>query len=450
MLEALKPLENLLNDALGPGPLRQAVFEIFRFIHLYLPEYGDYLLFGLLFVPLSFLIPRAFKPHYMLLASVLMIKTLFGGFFTLGLMLIPLAIYGLVEWAAARWPLRHPQRSRARGLIALLVVTLYGLLLARESFEYTPLTPFFELPFKPPLLHWCGVAFMLPKLLHVVFDRLDGRLPKPLGALRFSLFMLFFPILRLGPIERYQVFERDLDAITKQGVGRFDLGYGLWRILLGLAKTAVFTAYLLPFRKAAEADILANSPGTLYLVFLCGALEVYCHFGGYSDIAIGFARLFGLRLSENFYLPFFSTSIAEWWRRWHISLSFWLRDYVYRPLGGAKRALPNALITFTLCGAWHYLAWHYIIWGFLQGFGLAGHGAWRAFLGRQRLRVAAGRSPLWGRLFAFADGHPVLIDTSSALITLHYFCATGFYFILSTDDATLALLRLFTLCTYTP
>lgn len=450
MMEVLKPLEGFLGAVLSPGPLRQAVFEALRFVHLYLPEYGDYLLFGLLFVPLSFLIPRAFKAHYMLLASALMIKTLFGGFFTLGLILIPLGIYGLIEWAAARWPIGTPSRRKARGLLALLVVVLYGLLLARESFEFTPLLPFFELPFNPPLLHWCGVAFMLPKLLHVVFDRLDGRLPRALGPLRFSLFMLFFPILRLGPIERYQVFERDLDRLETRGVGRFDVAYGAYRIALGLAKTAVFSAWLLPFRKAVEADIAGADTATLYLVCLCGSLEVYFHFGGYSDLAIGFARLFGLRLSENFYLPFLSTSIAEWWRRWHISLSFWLRDYVYRPLGGARHALRNALITFTLCGAWHYLSWHYIVWGFLQGFGLAGHGAWRAFLGRQRKRASAGRSPLWQRLFAFADGHPVFIDTFSAILTLHYFCFTGFFFILNLDDAILAVLRLFTFCAYTP
>jgi len=185
----------------------------------------------------------------------------------------------------------------------------------------------------------------------------------------YSLYVLFYPQLVAGPIERPQnllwqfrtEFAYDINNIRE----------GLLRILWGLFKKVVIADRLALVVDAAYADPGAHSGLTLLIATFFYTFQIYCDFSGYSDIAIGCARVMGFRLMENFNVPYIATSIADFWRRWHISLSGWFRDYLYIPLGGSRvsefRVNLNYLIVFMVSGLWHGAAWTFIIWGFLHG-----------------------------------------------------------------------------------
>lgn len=437
----LDHLGELLHATLDPAGLpHQVARAVLLFLYRHLVIYADYVLFALVTVPLYFLVPRRLRPAYLLAVSLVMIAIIWGAVYTLCL----LGVVGLTHALVQRWRERALsdasfRRRAIKGLVGGILVA-YALLLIRESLEWAPVLPLLEQPLVIPLVHFAGIAFMLPKLIHYIVDSFTGKLPR-VRWLPFTLFMMFFPIFRLGPIERFQAFSRTLEHVTSGRVSGFDVGYGLFRVCLGIFKIAVFWSILLPWREDNIA-LWNVSLWRTYLTMMLGVIEVYFHFGGYTDLAVGLSRMFGLRVMENFYFPMFSENIGEWWRRWHISLSFWLRDYVYRPLGGMKhKAFRNGLITFFICGAWHDVAGHYVIWGVLQAFGLGGLRAWSLFWYR------VGRDPAYMRplkpLHTFMRAHPRLSFTLAVITTYHYFAVTGLYFILDTHKATQIILRLF-------
>ncbi len=446
MLELLKPFEDFLHHHLHVDWLRGFFFQLFKVMHLYLYEYTDYLIFGVFAVPLYYLLPKTWRVHYLILASMVMIGVLHGFIFAFFLIAVPMLFYVAVKRLQPKALIDATFQKQTTKLLVSLALLIYGILLIRESYEWEPALPLTDRHFIVPLLHWCGIAFMLPKLIHYIVDSLKGTIGTT-KASHFALFMVFFPILRLGPIERFQTFERSLVSASTRSITAFDIGFGLYRIFLGAVKTALYAAVLYPWREDACTHIPDLSIAWIYWLLLMGIVEVYCHFGGYTDIALGFSRLFGIRVSENFYLPVFSENIGEWWRRWHITLSFWMRDYVYRPLGGGrKNAFINGMITFFFVGAWHYLAWHYIVWGLLQGIGIAIMRLWQIFWHR-----VANEKEYWNSLKPVAfwmKAHPRFSSTVSALFTIHYFFTTGLYFILDIDRANLVILRLFTLGAY--
>jgi alginate O-acetyltransferase complex protein AlgI len=151
------------------------------------------------------------------------------------------------------------------------------------------------------------------------------------------------------------------------------------------------------------------SVSTRWVVFLAIGFRILLDFSGYSDMAIGFARMLGVRLPENFQWPYLATSVRDFWQRWHISLSLWIRDYVYIPLGGGRggagRRVINALVAFALCGLWHGPAWHFVAWGLYHGAGLTVSATYRAGLGRLGARLGAvlDHTPFlaWAVTFAF-------------------------------------------------
>ncbi|MCZ8516893.1 MBOAT family protein [Paenibacillus filicis] len=185
----------------------------------------------------------------------------------------------------------------------------------------------------------------------------------------FSLFVMFYPQLVAGPIERsgnllrqfYEKHEIDLDRMAS----------GLKLIIWGLFKKMVIADRLADVVNKVYGEPSSYSGPALITATIFFAVQIYCDFSGYSDIAIGAARVMGFRLMENFRQPYFSQSISEFWRRWHISLSTWFKDYVYIPLGGNRvaqwRRLFNLFVTFTVSGIWHGANWTYVIWGALNG-----------------------------------------------------------------------------------
>jgi D-alanyl-lipoteichoic acid acyltransferase DltB (MBOAT superfamily) len=235
-----------------------------------------------------------------------------------------------------------------------------------------------------------AISFFVFEFVHYLVDIYRG--DKPVSSFtHFMVFSSFFPSQIAGPIKRYQEFveqlfkpERFTSALAAEGIGLFVQGL---------------------FKKVAIADPIGSlifpyygqagpvSGPDAWLVSIGFVIQVYCDFSAYTDMGRGSALLMGIRLPENFQLPYLSRDIADFWRRWHMSLSFWLRDYVYIPLGGSKKDRwlnwRNLFATMVVCGFWHGVGWHYILFGVLQGIGMIVNREWRLFL----------RSPQW-RLFA--------------------------------------------------
>jgi alginate O-acetyltransferase complex protein AlgI len=233
----------------------------------------------------------------------------------------------------------------------------------------------------PAIVLPIGISFFTFHAISYVVDvyRRDAVAQK--GPVEAALYLLLFPQLIAGPIVRY----RDIAAqLTARTVDRDGFATGIQRFVIGLAKKMLIANIV-----AGPADrIFALPPGELtaahaWVATTCYTLQIYFDFSGYSDMAIGLAHLFGFRFKENFDYPYVSRSIQEFWRRWHISLSAWFRDYLYVPLGGnrvpPRRVYVNLVTVFFLCGLWHGASWTFVVWGLWHG----------AFLVIERLGVGA-------------------------------------------------------------
>lgn len=213
-----------------------------------------------------------------------------------------------------------------------------------------------------------GISFYTFQTLSYTIDIYRGRLKPTKDFVLFATFVSFFPQLVAGPIERAQrlipQFERKRKFSYSQSVE------GLRQILWGLFKKVVVADNCAYFVDLIYEDPSAYNGSTLLLGAVFFALQVYGDFSGYSDIAIGTARLFGIKLVKNFAYPFFARDIAEFWRRWHISQTTWFRDYVGLSLGGSKGnrliAVRNTTVIFLVSGFWHGASWNFIIWGLLN------------------------------------------------------------------------------------
>lgn len=226
-----------------------------------------------------------------------------------------------------------------------------------------------------------GASYFTLRALAFVLDaRRHGRLH--LGFFDFLVYNSFFPTIIAGPIERADHFQRSFDRLGRPR-GE-DVREGARRIFIGLLKKAVLGGiawkWAAPFRMFADDPSLASSSGAAWIGLYAWLLYTYFDFAGYSDLAIGTARLMGIRLAENFDNPFLRPSIAEFWRGWHLSLSFWIRDYLFLPMCGKSRSpiRPHlaALGSMTLCGLWHDPSLGWGLWGLFHGAGLSIHQAW--------------------------------------------------------------------------
>ena len=215
-----------------------------------------------------------------------------------------------------------------------------------------------------------GISFYTFQAMSYVIDVYRGEVLPQRSYLNVLLYISFFPQLIAGPIVKYHDVEEQIEhrRITLDGVAR-----GFRRFCFGLAKKVLIANTL---GAVADAVFDASLSDVNIAVAWIGALayvaQIYFDFSGYSDMAIGLARMFGFTYKENFNYPYVSTSVKEFWRRWHISLSTWLREYLYFPLGGNRkgrpRAVANKIVVFFCCGLWHGAAWTFVVWGLLHGF----------------------------------------------------------------------------------
>jgi alginate O-acetyltransferase complex protein AlgI len=227
-----------------------------------------------------------------------------------------------------------------------------------------------------------GISFHTFQGISYTLDVYRGKIRAVRSFVDFALFVAFFPQLVAGPIVRAVEFLPQLIAPPR--VSWVQITDGLHWLLLGLFKKVFLADRLAQFLDPVFAHTGAYDAATLRWAVLAYAAQIYCDFSGYSDIAIGCAKWFGFELPQNFHFPYVAESIADFWKRWHISLSTWMRDYLYIPLGGnrkgAVRTYVNLILTMTLCGLWHGASWNYILWGFYNGVLLAIYRIYDRFL----------------------------------------------------------------------
>lgn len=211
-----------------------------------------------------------------------------------------------------------------------------------------------------------GISFYTFQILSYVIDVYRGNIKAQKNIITLATYIAMFPQLIAGPIVRYVTIEKELQH-RKENFPEFIAG--LKRFIIGLGKKV-----LIANQMGIIADTVFNStngdPGTLliWLGAIAYTFQIYFDFSGYSDMAIGMGRMFGFHYLENFNYPYISRSITEFWRRWHISLSSWFRDYLYIPLGGNRSfAIRNILIVWFLTGLWHGASWNFVLWGLYYG-----------------------------------------------------------------------------------
>jgi alginate O-acetyltransferase complex protein AlgI len=254
----------------------------------------------------------------------------------------------------------------------------------------------------PRVLLPIGISFFTFHAISYVIDvyRRDATAQK--SPVHAALYLLLFPQLIAGPIIRY----RDIaDQLAERIVTMDDFAYGVRRFIIGLAKKVLIANVV-----AGPADRIFGMPydqrsaSLAWLGIICYTLQIYFDFSGYSDMAIGLGRLFGFRFPENFRWPYIASTVQGFWRRWHISLSTWFRDYLYIPLGGNRvpvgRQYGNLVLVFFLCGLWHGASWSFVVWGLWHGVFLVVE---RLFRTDHRTRTSDAEGilawPIWGHLY---------------------------------------------------
>jgi alginate O-acetyltransferase complex protein AlgI len=267
----------------------------------------------------------------------------------------------------------HSQQRRVLGLLVALNLAALGYF-KYADFALQNVSALFvrfgASPLGPLQQHLpLGISFFTFHAISYVVDVYRGQSRALKNPLDTALYIALFPQLIAGPIIRYHYIEHQL---KQRGGALEDLEQGIRLFVIGLAKKVLIANVV---ARAAD-QVFALPPeqlslGVSWLGVVCYALQIYFDFSGYSDMAVGLGRLFGFRFPENFDHPYSSRSITEFWRRWHISLSSWFRDYLYIPLGGNRlspaRTYLNLVTVFLLCGLWHGASWTFVLWGALHG-----------------------------------------------------------------------------------
>jgi D-alanyl-lipoteichoic acid acyltransferase DltB (MBOAT superfamily) len=261
-----------------------------------------------------------------------------------------------------------------------------------------------------------GISFYTFKSLSYTIDIYRGQLEPTRNLIAYLAYVAFFPQLLAGPIDRASNLLRQLLAERRFN---YPLAVaGCRQILWGLFKKMVLADHLAPIVNLAYAQAPTRPGPQLLFATFCFAFQIYCDFSAYSDIAIGTGKLLGLESMTNFDYPYFSQSPAEFWRRWHISLTSWFRDYVFFSLGGLRgarlRRASNVLLTFLLSGLWHGASWNFILWG-----GLNGVAVLPASFQRRKTRGTAQRK---------RGLRSSLVKFSKILLTFFFICLTWVFF----------------------
>ena len=275
-------------------------------------------------------------------------------------------------------------------------------------------------------VRWLGFSYIAFRLIHVLRDRQMGRLPE-FSLPEFATYVVFFPTLAAGPIDRAERFSQDLRkefSLTQE-----ETLHGGQRIVLGLFKKFVIADTLALIALNDALAVQVRTTGWMWIVVYAYAFQIYFDFSGYTDIAIGIARLAGIRLPENFAAPYTKPNLTQFWNNWHMTLTQWFRSYFFNPFNRWIRAyksipawvmiLAGQVATMLLIGLWHGITLNFILWGLWHGFGLFFHNRWSDFV-RTRF-PGLGQNP---RL------QPAL-QISGILLTFHFVALGWVFFALS-------------------
>lgn len=325
----------------------------------------EFLIFLPIVVLINFIIPRKYKYIWLFLTSL----CFYASIDLTSTGILDLIILGTFFAGIAMNKFKN-QKGAKKAILAISVAALVGFLLYIRYFEYMA-SRMKEMGESATLLLFStvGISFYTLKAISYLVDIYRGDLVAEKNIIKYALYVSFFPQITAGPIERaksllpqfaYPV-SVDFDRL-RDGLLQMLWGYFLKMVLADRLKIFVDSAY----------KSYGNAPGTIMFIgFLFYTFEIYCDFGGYSHMAIGIARILGIDSMNNFESPYLAQSIPEFWRRWHISLSSFLKDYVYIPLGGNRkgkvRKYLNILIVFAVSGIWHGAGLTFIVWGLLHG-----------------------------------------------------------------------------------
>ena len=295
-----------------------------------------------------------------------------GGFFLL------LVATSILDWFFALQIKIETTKKMRRFWLWLSIAISVGILglFKYANFVIWNINELMKSNFQPlDLIMPLGISFYTFKTISYVVDVYKGKIAPTESWLDYLFYLSFFPALAMGPIVRAREFLpqlRDNKEPTKQMIYS-----GFWLVLLGVIKKAVFADYLAQYSDIAFGSADGYSGFELAMAMIGYTMQIYCDFSGYSDMAIGLGRIMGFDLGINFNFPYRSLNPTEFWKRWHITLSMWLMDYVYIPLGGNRkgklRQYFNLMATMLIGGLWHGAAWNYIVWGGVHGVGLIVH-----------------------------------------------------------------------------
>lgn len=293
--------------------------------------------------------------------------------------IIPIAVLGVATYfiglSKNKWLLYFGMFA----CVLSLIFYKYLLFLALSINKFLPSGSLIEVSSYSNIIAPLAISFFTFEFIHYLYDVKVGAKPikSPLDFLHFAM---FFPTLAAGPIKRFESFLPSLHgALKSTSIPYHSFQYGLIRFLTGfIKKIAADSLALYVGSECLGSSFLDCTLQYRWIVFASIAFRIYLDFSGYSDMAIGVAAMLGIKVPENFNWPYLSTSLTEFWRRWHISLSSWIRDYLYIPLGGNRVSAPrhaaNLLIVFLICGLWHGASWNFIAWGGYHGIGLVFEG----------------------------------------------------------------------------
>lgn len=312
-----------------------------------------------------------FRTIYVLLFSLFFYYNAGGIYFIL------LIICSIVNYLLTEWLYKTEEQKSKKFLITFIVVLNLGILF------YYKYTNFFidnvnavfggHIPFQNIILP-IGISFYIFQAISYAVDLYRKEIEPARNMLDYSFYLCFFPQLVAGPIVRAKDFLPQMYSRLK--LTKEEMGMAIFLILVGLIKKAIISDYV----SLNFVDRVFDAPSSYssienFLATYGYAIQIYCDFSGYSDMAIGIALLMGFKLPENFRTPYQSESVTEFWKRWHISLSSWLRDYLYISMGGNRkgkvRTYINLFLTMLIGGLWHGASWKFVVWGGLHGLALA-------------------------------------------------------------------------------
>lgn len=304
-----------------------------------------------------------------------------------GVFVVLLFATSLFDWLLSRLLVRLKSVTARKLCVASSLTASLGILgyFKYANFFMWNISAMVGANFQPlDLILPVGISFYTFQSISYIVDVYKGRVAPTHTWLEYAFFLSFFPALVAGPIVRADYF---LPQIRENRHATRDEVYmGFWLIILGVVKKAIIADYIAQYN-----DLIFQSPtgysGFETVMGIIGyTMQIYCDFSGYSDMAIGIALIMGFRLAQNFNFPYKSQNLTDFWRRWHISLSTWLRDYIYIPLGGnrkgTRRTYINNFATMLIGGLWHGAAWKFVFWGAMHGAGLAVHKASKPWLDR--------------------------------------------------------------------